>query len=148
MFETAKTVRLVAILVIAILVLFARVAALADDIRIVVQTQGDVRYISGGVGFGEREILNKMASKEKMNLKLVFAERSGAFLSALPVTITDTSGAIRLQVKTSGPWLFVRFPAGEYRYSAERGRQVESGSVTVSEGDRTELVVSFPGESR
>jgi hypothetical protein len=128
----------------AALMLFGKVAALADDVRIEVRTQGEVRYLSGGIGIGEREALTEMASRERMNLKLVFAEREGPFLSAVPVTITDASGSVRLQVKTDGPWLFVRIPAAEYRYRAERRGHVQSGSVTVSETGRTDRVVSFP----
>ncbi len=143
MFESAR-IRFSVIVVVATLMVAGAIAAKVDDIRIVVRTQGDVCYLSGGIGASEREALNKMASPEKMNLKLVFAERGGAFLSAAPVTITDESGAVRLQVKTDGPWLFVKLPAGDYRYRAERGGHVQSGSVSVSETERTERVVSFP----
>ena len=143
MFESLKVIRLLVIFVAAIL-MFAAVAAQADDIRVQVQTQGAVRYLSGGIGLGEREALKAMAAKEKMNLKLVFAERSRAFLSALPVTITDSKGAVVLKLTIDGPWLFAKLPAGEYRYRAERDGHVQSGSVAVPETGHIELVVSFP----
>src|ERR1041385_8467066 len=143
MFEFAKITRLPVLVMAAAVLLFVGVPARADDIRIGVQTQGTVRYLSGGIGFGERERLSEMASHEKMNLKLVFDERNGAFLSAVPVKITDASGTVRLQVTTDGPWLFVRLPAGEYRYRAEHDGHVQSGSVTVPETGRIETVVSF-----
>ena len=143
MFESNKIIRLVVIVAAAALVSTA-VAALADDIHAQIQTQGSVRYLCGGIGFGEREALSAMASQEKMNLKLVFAERSREFLSAVPVKLTNASGAVVLNVTTDGPWLFAKLPAGEYHYRAERAGHVQSGSVTVPETGRAEVVVAFP----
>ena len=109
-----------------------------------VRAQGETPYLTGGIGLGERERLSEIALRERMNLKLVFAQRDGAFLSAIPVTITDASGTVRLQVTADGPWLFARLPAGEYRYRAERGAAVQAGSVIVPETGGVERVVSFP----
>jgi hypothetical protein len=125
------------------LLLFAGVTAKGDDVWIAAQSQGNVRYLSGGIGFAEREALSKAAAHERMNLKLIFAEPSGAFLSAVPVTITNASGVVLLKVRAEGPWLFVKLPAGEYHYRAERGGQVRSGTVNLSETERAQCVVSF-----
>lgn len=144
MFASVRNTTLCVILAAVALTLLVRVAAQADDLGIVVRTQGEVRYVSGGVGLTERQTLKEIAARERMNLKLEFAEGNGAFLAALPVTITDASGVVRLRVKTDGPWLFVRLPAGDYTYRAERDGIAQAGSVTVPVIGRVERLVSFP----
>ena len=127
MFVSSKIMRSIIVIAAAASV-FSAVAGYADDIGLQVQTQGQARYISGGIGFGEREALKAIAAREKMNLKLVFAERSRAYLSAVPVTIKDSAGTVVLKVTTDGPWLFVHLPAGEYRYHAARDEETTDGS--------------------
>jgi len=128
----------------ALLTLCVRIEVQADGAGIAVRTQGDARYISGGVGLTERQVLSEIAARETMNLKLVFAEWKGAFLASVPVTLTDASGVVRLRITSDGPWLFVRLPAGEYKYRAERGGMILTGTVAVPETGRAERVISFP----
>jgi len=141
---SARITRLWFMLAAAVLTLFVRTAAQADNSGIAVRTQGEVRYISGGVGLTERQALNEMAARETMNLKLVFAEWKGAFLAGVPVTLTDASGVVRLRMTTDGPWLFVKLPAGEYKYRAARSGFVLTGTVTVPATGRAERLISFP----
>lgn len=98
-----------------------------------VQRQGDVAYVTGGVGLDERAQLLEIANREGMNLRLEFAEPAGAFVSAVAVTITDASGNVRLQVTTDGPWLLARLPAGEYRIRAELRGASREGTIQVTE---------------
>ena len=144
MFKYTKIIRLFSPLVVIALVLATNIQTRGNEIRVQLRHQEGVAYLSGGIGIDQREELKKIAAKEKMNLKLEFAQRDGAFLSAVPVTITNSSGAVRLQVTTDGPWLFVRLPEGEYRFRAERSGKVQSGSVTISEKELTQQIVSFP----
>ena len=143
MLEPKRIIRMFVVLVVAALIISANVPARGDEVRGQLRNQAGVYYLSGGIGVDQREELKKIAAKERMNLKLEFAERNGAFLSAIAVTITDAAGVVRLQLVTDGPWLFARLPAGEYRFRAERSRKVQSGSVTVSEKERSERIISF-----
>lgn len=143
MFKSKQIIRSFSTLFVLALVLSTTMMARGNEIRVQLRHQEGVPYLSGGIGVDQREELNKIAAKEKMNLKLEFAQRDGAFLSAVPVTITDPSGVVRLQVTTDGPWLFVRLPEGEYRFRAERNGKVQSGTVTISEKERTQEIVSF-----
>jgi len=144
MFKPQGILKAFLVLIAAAAILSTDTPARADDDRLAVRVQGEVRYLSGGIGIDEREQLAKLAIRERMNLKLVFAQRDGALLSAVPVTISDASGAVRLNVKADGPWLFARLPAGEYRFRAESGTRVQDGFVTVSDTGLTGVVVSFP----
>ena len=47
--------------------------------------QGDIPWVSGGVGINEREYLQKMASE--FNLKLEFAASDGSYLADVNATV-------------------------------------------------------------
>jgi hypothetical protein len=89
-----------------------------------VHRSGDIRYFSAGVGVDERT-----ATYPQFPLKLIFVAGVKAYASQVSVTITDTNGAVRLQVpaeQVSGPWLFVDLPAGTYTITATRGDQTQA----------------------
>ena len=82
----------------------------------IVQTVGGVSYVSGGVGTESIDRLNSLAGG--FNLKLVFASKSGAYLTDVRVTIADTNGRTLLDTTSQGPWFFAKLPAGDYRIVA------------------------------
>jgi hypothetical protein len=75
-----------------------------------------VKTFSGGVGEEQRKGLGQ---NETYNVKLLFAASSGAYLSDVNVTLTDSSGAMVVQEVTKGPYLFVQLPQGSYRLKAK-----------------------------
>ena len=76
-----------------------------------------IPYITGGVGLGERELMDRMAGD--YNLKLSFATSpTGKYLSDVQVVITGGGGETVFQAATEGPWLFTRLPAGHYSVTA------------------------------
>ncbi len=77
------------------------------------RTDQGVRYISGGVGEGERTELNSLS--DQFNLRLLFAmQGSGEYLSAVRVNILDKQGTSVLNVESKGPWLFAQLVPGDY----------------------------------
>src|SRR5690606_12997359 len=98
-----------------------------------VERQGDVAYLTGGVGTQERAALEELAAREGMTLKLEFAEPEGAFVSAVEVTITSAAGEELLRVRTDGPWLFAKLPAGEYQVRTKYRDMERQAKVTVRE---------------
>ena len=66
------------------------------------------------------------------NLKLVFANTSGAYVSDVKVTIVDASGHVVLDATSEGPLLMAKLPAGGYRVDATFGGHQESRKVTVA----------------
>lgn len=94
-------------------------------------------YISGGIGDGELQMVNQ-ASKD-FNLKLLFAEKSGAYAADVPVTIVDRKGNTVLEVPAAGPILLARLPDGSYRVSASYEGQKMEKRVTVRKGKQTAL---------
>jgi|LNFM01.1.fsa_nt_gb hypothetical protein len=91
------------------------VPAVAAD-EAIVRSESGIAYVSGGVGAGSLERLGAITGQ--FNLKLVFALKSGNYLSGVGVSIFDHAGQALLAVTTEGPWLLVNLPAGRYRIVA------------------------------
>lgn len=75
-----------------------------------------VRYLTGGIGSSEREIMDNWGVN--YDLKLIFAESSGHFLSDVKVVIQHRATREILSVLTNGPWLYVELSPGTYRVRA------------------------------
>lgn len=86
-------------------------------------------YVSGGIGESGRAELT--AIQDQYSLKLVFAARSGAFLSAVAVEISDADGQALLSAVSDGPWMLVDLPAGRYRISATFREETQTQEVEV-----------------
>jgi hypothetical protein len=76
-----------------------------------------IRYVSGGVGEGERAELDALSNQ--FNLRLLFAmQGSGEYLSAVRVTILDARGGTVLTAESKGPWFFAQLVPGDYTVEA------------------------------
>ena len=85
----------------------------ADPPGIIVgATEGGLRYMTGGVGADEREVMESLDAP--FNLKLVFAGRSGNFLSEVKLSIIDGPGHNVEEAISNGPWFFIKLPPGFY----------------------------------
>lgn len=93
------------------------------------EVQSGVSYITGGIGTDE--VREFRAAAKKYNLRMTFASKAGNYLSDVDVTISDAGGRPVLAVRTEGPFLFVRLPAGRYRVSAQTPRVSDYRTVRV-----------------
>jgi len=92
---------------------------------------------SGGIGTDER------AEAPQEGTRLVFAIRSGAFLSRVQVSITNTEGTELVSTITDGPWLVLDLPNGQYTVNASLdNREPVSGSFSVG-GTQREFTILF-----
>jgi hypothetical protein len=106
--------------------------------RIPIYREGNIRYFSAGVGLEER-----VARYPAFPLKMIFVAGIRSLLSQISVTITDSKGAVRLQVPAehvTGPWLFVDLPAGKYAITATRRDQTQAMSTAEVGRGRTRAV--------
>lgn len=94
-----------------------------------VQTSGGVSYVSGGVGRDSIDRLNALA--RDFNLKLLFALKSGDYVSDVKVTIANASGKTLVDAMSDGPWFMTRLPAGNYKVVATFAGKAEQRSVAV-----------------
>jgi hypothetical protein len=94
-----------------------------------VQTAGGVSYVSGGVGSASIDRLSSLA--KDFNLKLVFALKSGDYVSGVKVTIADAAGKTLLDTTSEGPWFLTKLPAGNYQIVATLAGNAEKRTIAV-----------------
>ena len=80
------------------------------------KTNQGFAYLFGGVSSNERESMEERA--KDYNLKLVFAEKNGPYLSGVTVALASVKGGEILQIATNGPWFFIQLPPGTYEIKA------------------------------
>jgi phosphatidate phosphatase APP1 len=105
------------------------------------QMQGNVRYVTGGIGIDESTALKGMESQ--YSLTITFAEQrdgKAEYLANVPVTITDSHNATVFSLSNDGPYLLVKLPAGSYQVSASHNGQSKSKSVSVGNGHNADHV--------
>ncbi|VVE40783.1 carboxypeptidase regulatory-like domain-containing protein [Pandoraea eparura] len=111
-------------------------------------SENSVSYITGGIG--EDDVQAFRAAAPQYNLRMTFASKTGNYLSDVDVTITSDAGRHVLAVRTEGPFLFVRIPAGAYRVWAHTPGITESRNIRVPKRGALDLHFSwedpdFPG---
>lgn len=95
-----------------------------------VQNYRGIRYVSGGIGEGERTELNTLSSR--FNLRLLFAmQGSGSYVADVRVSIRDERGGLTLAAESKGPWFFADLPSGPYTVEVEAEGQVQRQTVRI-----------------
>ena len=94
------------------------------------QMQGDVTYISGGVGDDWAQYMEGL--RAQYNLHLLFAQQgTGAYFADVPVQITNARGQRVLDVTSQGPFLYARLQPGRYTVTAAYMGQAQTRAVEV-----------------
>lgn len=95
------------------------------------RTQGDVTYVSGGVGSDSIQAMRQI--EHGYNLRLMFAEQgSGKYLADVRVKLVDPEGRTLLDAVSSGPYFFAKVRPGRYQVVAENAGNAITRSVDVS----------------
>jgi len=112
-----------------------------------IRYQGDVQYLSGGVGSDESESIKQAASTFPLALEFVRkATPRDEYLANVAVEISDYGGRSVLDVMSDGPFLLARLPSGKYTVRATYdGRSLER-KVHVADLTPTRAVFVWPGE--
>ena len=106
----------------------------------VVQAQGDVRYVSGGIGVGER--LELLAMHAEFNVHMTFAvKRAGNFIADVALRVEDAGGRTLLEAVSDGPWLYARLAPGRYTLHARYAGATQTRAFQVRAGRHTELTL-------
>ncbi|ARP87009.1 carboxypeptidase-like regulatory domain-containing protein [Bordetella genomosp. 9] len=127
----------------ALLVLGAAMAPAYADLP-PVQTQGNVQYVTGGVGLDESTAMK--AAEKDYPLTLVFAQKQGdqnVYTADVPVTITDNKGATVLQATTNGPYMLVKLPPGQYTIRSTYNGTEKVQRATVAPGSHARSVFEW-----
>jgi len=115
--------------------LFAGANPNSDEVA---QSAGGIAYVSGGIGTESIDRLNVLAAD--FNLKLVFALKSGGYLSDVRVVIADGKGKTLIDATSEGPWFMTKLPLGAYGIVATSAgksvkRQVAVGAARLTTVD-------------
>jgi hypothetical protein len=107
-----------------------------------VRFEGDIAYVSGGVGRDERKAMHAMARRFNVRLNLVSA-KGGEALSDVDVSVVDEHGRLRLRMRTMGPLLYLKLPDGRYQLNtAYRGGM---HAVTLTAGPQpVDMIIRLP----
>jgi hypothetical protein len=113
-----------------------------DPAPFVPQTQNGVAFVSGGVGDEGRTALREM--EPQYNLRLLFAESGGAYLSDVDVQLTDQGGNRLVAAVSNGPFFFARVGPGRYVIDAISSGRPQTHSVIVEAGAPTSEAFYWP----
>ena len=92
-------------------------------------------YLFGGVGSDEREAIEERA--KGYNVKLIFAEKRGAFISGVTVLLATAKGAEIASLMTQGPWFYIQLPPGDYAVKATfKGETKQIKNLSVPKDKR------------
>jgi len=107
------------------------------------QIQGEVSFVSGGIGADERDALQLM--RADYNLHLLFSMRdTGEYLSDIKVIIADATGNDLLETVAEGPMIFARLKPGRYSISAHRNGHLINKTVNISNKRSASLSFTWP----
>ena len=110
----------------------------AEESAIQPQTQGEVTFVSGGVGIDERNELD--AIRANYNLSLLFSvQGTGDYLSDVKIRITDLKGNVFLETVSDGPKLFAKLPPGRYIVTVDLNGEKYHKTVSVRGKQNTSL---------
>ena len=108
------------------------------------QTQGEVSYITGGVGKAEADAMKHVARYYPLALEFVLkAKPQDEYLSKVKVRIKDAHDRMVLDVTSDGPFLLAKMPAGKYTVSAERNGKVEHRQVEIAANEHRRIVFEW-----
>ena len=103
-----------------------------------IQNYRGIRYVSGGVGEGERAELNALSSR--FNLRLLFAmQGSGSYVADVRVKVRDGRGELALVAESKGPWFLAELPSGTYTVEAEALGGSQRQTARIGGGRQTRL---------
>ena len=108
------------------------------------KTQGQITYITGGVGSDEAAAVKQAESKYPLSLEFVqHAKPRDEFLANVDVTIRDQAGKTALKTTSDGPFLLAKMPNGKYTVTAEEEGKTITRHFTVAANKPQHLVLAW-----
>lgn len=103
--------------------------------------QGNVSFITGGVGDDEAAAMKSAAAGYPLELQFVQrAQPRDEFLADVKVRITDRSRNVVLDAVATGPYFLAKLPAGNYQIEADHSGVVKRHNVEVRSGKHARAV--------
>jgi hypothetical protein len=110
--------------------------------------QGNVTYLSGGIGVDEADMLRQQSANYPLTLELATAAGGprDAYVSDARVDIRDGNGNPVLTTTTQGPLMLLRLPSGTYTVAVDWHGTQKSKTVAVSSDHRQHVLLEFPDD--
>ena len=107
--------------------------------------QGDISYLTGGIGSSEAESMKEVAKDYALEIVLVQKlKKQEAFISDVKVQIQDMQKKTVLDVITEGPYLLVNLPNGKYVITAEFHSDIKQQKVNIGAKKHQKVVFWWP----
>lgn len=108
------------------------------------QSQGDVTYLTGGIGSAEAAAMRKAQARYPLSLEFVKrAKPRDEFLANVNVTIENRAGNAALATTSQGPFLLARLPEGKYTVRVEDDGKTKVRHVTLAARKPQHLVFEW-----
>jgi len=119
----------------------------AEEVKIKPQTQGDVEFVSGGVGEHERRFMQSLQGN--YNVHILFAIKgTGEYVSDVKVKIMNAGSETILDTLAAGPKLFIKLPPGRYKLEAERQGIILQETLSVPSKNGSTLSLYWPKQKQ
>ncbi len=120
----------------AVIVLGFTAGAYAYPDPLPVKQEGNVTYITGGIGEEERDALQ--LARADYNLHVMNSYRDGSFSGDTHITIFDRAGK-QVLTTTAGPLFYANLPAGKYQIVANSNQAEQKKSFTTAGSGQSNL---------
>lgn len=110
------------------------------------KSQGNVRYLTGGIGSDESNAIKAAFGQHALVLTLASRnEGKDVFLANVPVVIRDADGTIVLDAVADGPYLLADLPPGTYEVAATYKGEEKRATARVAAGKPARLTFLWVG---
>ena len=140
-------VRLMVVLMSFFYTVFSTSSFAQEDISALpqIQSQGQVEFLSGGVGKDESDAVLQAANSWPLTLELSQSATPRAeYISDVQVTIKDKSGSTVLDMNAEGPYVLVKLPPGRYSLDATYESRPLHRDVTLQKGRSKRISLMWP----
>jgi hypothetical protein len=108
------------------------------------QRQGNVTYVTGGIGSDEWHAFERAEAQYPLTLEFAKqAQPRAEFLSDIQVVIQDMKGNEVLNTTAQGPFLLANLPQGAYKVSARYAGQTKQSTVRVDNAAHRRVVFEW-----
>lgn len=106
--------------------------------------QGEVTYLSGGIGLTEADAIKHVAKRYPLELEFVAkAKPKDEYLADIKVQIKDAHNKMVLSTTSDGPFLLAKMPVGKYTISADHDGKVEHRQIALAAKEHRRVVFAW-----
>jgi len=113
-----------------------------DPVLAVVETEGGISYITGGVG--DEELAAIKEQEANFNTRLLIRAKNGEYMGGVDVRFFDSNNVEILHVENSGPYLYANLPLGVYNVELKSVKnELRKAKIKVLAKPRDKAYITF-----